>query len=367
MTIGIGILGCGAVSRMHMKAFLQWAGLCEVRAVYDIDSRQAERLARWEGASAEVCASWEDLLARDDIHAISVCTPPDLHRGPVIEALRAGKHVLCEKPLAPSLDDCDAMIAAARENGRLLGVAMQTRFNRDYERMKRVLDSGALGPLRFAQLNATYWRGERYYEAPWRGTWERQSGGVAINQALHALDVFVWLLGEVESVQADMETVQQGIEVEDVAMAMLRFRGGLPALFGCSVNAVRSEIRMDISGYAKAVSYPLGYHALLVRDGASVAPVEAAARELERIGNGSEQAGNQEPGDVHIRLMNDFLRAIAEKREPAMNGAQGRRVIEVITAIYKSASTGERVQLPIDTADPWYTTAGILKHVRRAR
>ncbi|MDF2648269.1 MAG: oxidoreductase, partial [Paenibacillus sp.] len=336
-------------------------------AVYDIDREQAERLAVWDGASADVCASWEELLARDDIHAVSVCTPPDLHRGPVIQALQAGKHVLCEKPLAPSLADCDAMIAAARESGRVLGVAMQTRFSWDYERMKRVLDSGELGPLRFAQLNATYWRGKRYYEAPWRGTWERQSGGVAINQALHALDVFVWLLGEVESVQADMETVEPGIEVEDVAMAMLRFRGGVPALFNCSVNAVRSEIRMDISGYAKSVSYPLGYHALTVRDGANTGPDEAAVRELERIGNGSEQEEKREPDYLHIRLMDDFLRAIEERREPAMNGEQGRRVIEVITAIYKSASTGERVHLPIDSADPWYTTEGILERVRRAR
>ncbi|WP_158289413.1 Gfo/Idh/MocA family protein [Paenibacillus flagellatus] len=359
---GIGIIGCGAISRAHVNGYRAFPERCDVRAVYDVRRESADELVRWMGGGVDVCGSMRELLARDDIDIVSVCTPPFAHKEPVLDALRAGKHVLCEKPFAPSLADCDEMIGEAEARGLALGVSLQGRFRRDYRQLKHMLDNRLLGDIRFAQMNGLYWRGESYYEAAWRGTWEKQSGGVMMNQAIHPLDIFVWLLGDAESVLAEMDTFGRGIEVEDFAAATIRFRSGALGQVTCTANSVQTEVSLKLSGATRAVGIPLSFHAVREDERGHMVPDEEGVRELARM---ADEIGDGPKG--HAACIGDLLRAIEEGSSPDVDGAEARRVIEVITALYKSASTGERVKLPIGRDDPWYTTDGILAHVRRGR
>lgn len=358
---GVGIIGCGAISRLHLKAYRELAEDCGIVALADLSRDKAEALAASAGVEAAVYADYRELLVREDIDVVSVCTPPFAHKGPVIDALRAGKHVIVEKPFAPSLADCDEMIEAARQADRKLVVTFQYRYRRDFNQMKYVLGQELLGPLTFAQMNGLYWRGDRYYEVDWRGTWKSECGGVTINHAIHPLDIFLWLMGEAESVYAEMNTMAHGIEVEDLSLAAIRFHSGAVGQIACTVNSVKSGITMEFSGKSKAASIPLAFHA--VREDERGFPVadEASAEELAETARQAVPDGT----DDHQGPIRDLFEAIRGNREPKVNGTEGRRVIELITAIYKSATLGARVSLPIAQDDPWYTTEGLHRLVKR--
>ena len=120
------------------------------------------------------------------------------HAPIAIKALRAGKHVICEKPMAGSLEECDQMIKAADENGKLLSIVAQNRYKTPHMKTKQLLDAGAIGPVLFATINSFWWRGENYYDLWWRGTWEKEGGGVLVNQSVHQLDLLLWLYCRVD-------------------------------------------------------------------------------------------------------------------------------------------------------------------------
>lgn len=360
MTFGIGIIGCGAISNHHAKAYVELNRDCVIRAVADLNRTKAEQLAASIGGTVSVYEDYRELLSRDDIDVVSVCTPPFAHKGPVMDALYAGKHVLVEKPFAPSLADCDEMIEASKKAGKKLVVTFQYRYRQDFNQIKHLLDQGLLEPLTFAQMNGLYWRGDKYYEVDWRGTWKSECGGVTINHAIHPLDIFLWLMGEAESVNAEMHTMAHDIEVEDLSFAVIRFKSGAVGQIACTVNSVKSDIRMEFSGKRQSVSIPLAFHAVRedergfpIADEEGVRALTAAAQAID--------SGN----DDHTGPIRDLFQAIRENREPKVGGREGRRVIELITALYKSATTGERVSLPITKDDPWYTTSGLQDLVKK--
>ena len=357
---GIGIIGCGNVSRSHAKAYQSLADQCDIKAVADPQRERAAALAASVGEGVGVYEDYRKLLERDDIDVVSVCTPPFAHLEPVIEALKAGKHVLVEKPFGPSLEDCDRMIEAARRYGRKLCVTFQYRYRQDFNQIRHLIRTGALGPIVFAQMSGLYWRGDAYYDVAWRGTWATECGGVTMNQAIHPLDIFLWLMGDVESVYAETDTVAHDIEVEDWSAAILKFRNGAVGQVLCTVNSVQSDIRMVFSGKTRGVSIPLAFHAVCENEGGFPVADEQGVKELERLA--SEIASGT---DDHTGPIRDLLQAIREGRDPTVSGEEGRRVIEIITAIYKSAATGQRVMLPIPKDDPWYTTEGLHRLVKK--
>lgn len=358
---GVGIVGCGGISGAHAKGYLALGDQCEIKAVSDLYIDKAERLASNIGGEVDVYKDYQDLLARPDIDVVSICTPPYAHKAPVIDALKAGKHVLVEKPFAGSLQDCDEMIETSRAACKNLCVTFQYRYRQDFNQIRHLIRSGAIAPITFAQMSGLYWRGNAYYAVPWRGNWDTECGGVTMNHAIHPLDIFLWLMGDPESVYAEMDTAAHEVQVEDVSMAMLRFRSGAMGQIACTVNSVKSDIRMEFSGLTKAASIPLAFHAVKQNEGGFPVPDEDGVREMEKI------AGEIAHGtDDHTGLINDLFMSIREKREPLVNGTEARRVIEVITGIYKSATTGMRVTFPIRPDDPWYTTEGLHRLVRKA-
>ncbi|MCU6707849.1 Gfo/Idh/MocA family oxidoreductase [Paenibacillus sp. J5C_2022] len=363
---GIGIIGCGIIAKRHIEACRLLHDWCEIKAVSDIDLEKAEEAAALAGAQADIYADYRDMLSREDIDVIALCTPPFFHKEPAIEAFRMGKHVLCEKPLAPSLQDCDEMLEAAREHRCKLATVFQLRFLPDIQKMKHIMSSGMMGPVVFAQMSGNYWRGSNYYDVPWRGKFETESGGVTMNHSIHTLDLFLWLMDTpLASVQAEMDTLNHDIEVEDLSLAMFRFQSGAAAQVSCSLNTVKEGHAMSFSSDRHYVSYPYFVHAVRQTEQGGAKMDAEEVRRLESVAAKAKPQLDM-PKPSHCDCYYDLFQSIVYDEEPSVSGLEGRRTIEAITAIYKSATLGRKVELPIVAGDPWYTTEGIIANVKKS-
>lgn len=359
--IGVGIIGTGGISRAHVRGYSAFPDACRIVAVCDIDAERAKEAAAQIGDDVAHYDSYESMLQRDDIELVSVCTPPFVHAPAAVAALEAGKHVLVEKPMAASPAECDAMIAAADRAGKLLSVVFQNRWRADWWRAKAVVDKGLLGPLHFGKADCLWWRGRKYYDLWWRGTWEQECGGATINHAIHLIDGFLWLMGDVESVYAEYHALNHAIEVEDTSMALLRFKSGAVGQITSSVSLHHNLDRVEITGESAGMSVPWAIHAMKER------PNGFGDRDAERIHEieGFASQINPPEHEGHANQIADVIDAIRTQRQPLVDGREGRRAVEVITAIYKSASEGTRVTLPLRPDDPFYTTAGLRENVKR--
>jgi UDP-N-acetyl-2-amino-2-deoxyglucuronate dehydrogenase len=351
-TVGVGIIGAGGIAAAHAKAYQMLGTKAHLIGVADIDEERARAFARryeipvWSSED-------EDILKRDDIHVVSLCLPHHLHAPVAIAALQAGKHVLVEKPMAISLEEADAMIRAAQKARRRLSVVFQLRFESDVQRARLILERGLIGAPFYAEASCLWWRRPMYYENSWRGKWATEGGGAVINQAIHHLDLLIYLLGMPQRVYAEIDTVAHQIEVEDWCLATLYWEG-LKASFCASTCA---ELETDSSRLLI-----LGAHGSL-----QMFPFRPHSRHEERhlqIGEACRAIPEQEiPG--HTAEIHDFVYSVLENREPRVSATEGRRALELITAIYQSAFTREVVHLPLATDSPCYTTAGKLEMARR--
>src|SRR5262245_27167044 len=220
------LIGCGKVGQIQARA-LQSLPESEFVAVCDSDQSRAAAFAETYGARPYTDVP--TMITESAVQAVFICTPHPLHARPAILAAEAGVHALVEKPLAASLEDCDAMLAAARKAGVKLGVISQRRWYEPVLRMKRAIESGKLGRPVLGTFTMYSWRDEAYYRSdPWRGKWDTEGGGVLINQSPHMIDLLLWLMDdrvvEVSGYRANLN--HPSMEVEDSAVAILRFRGG---------------------------------------------------------------------------------------------------------------------------------------------
>ncbi|MBR1585766.1 MAG: Gfo/Idh/MocA family oxidoreductase [Clostridia bacterium] len=231
---GVGVIGCGMISGNHFHA-LSKLDNAVLRAVCDIDEERLNQAMAEQGVPG--CADWRQLIARPDIDAVHICVPHYLHAEISIAALRAGKHVLCEKPMGVSLAEAQAMRDAARETGRTLTVCFQNRYNGASKRMKEVIEEGGLGQLQGGSAFVAWNRAEPYYtKSPWRGAWKTEGGSVLINQAIHTLDLLRYLAGDLQLRGCTMSAKRLGetIETEDTCDMLLTDRRGGRYLFYAS-------------------------------------------------------------------------------------------------------------------------------------
>ncbi|MFW5756571.1 MAG: Gfo/Idh/MocA family protein, partial [Tangfeifania sp.] len=221
----IAILGCGKVAHLHAKAIENLPN-SRLAAVW---SRTPESAEKFAGHYQTLPFSdIEKMIKKADIDLAIVCTPHPFHREPTIAAAIAGAHVLVEKPLASTLEDCDAMIAACRKSGVKLGVISQRRWYAPVMRVKKAIADGKIGKPVFGTINMLGWRDKNYYDIDaWRGTWEMEGGGVLVNQAPHQLDILLWCMGEIDEVYGLWKNLNHPyIEVEDTAVAIVKFKNG---------------------------------------------------------------------------------------------------------------------------------------------
>lgn len=358
--IKTALVGCGKVGHLHAAAL---KNLPESEFVA-VCGRTAEKANSFAG-KYDVAAFTDvrEMLAKSKAEAICVCTPHPEHADPTIAAARAGVHALVEKPLASSLADCDAMLAAARENKTIISTVCQRRFYPPCQRIRRAIDEGKIGTPVLGTATVFGWRDEAYYKSdPWRGTWKLEGGGVLVNQSPHQLDLLTWYLGEIDEVFGYWGNLNHPyIEVDDTAVAVVRFKnGGLGNIVVSNSQNPALNAHVSVHGANGAsLGVQTDRGAMFVPGLSNIS--EAPFNDIWTI-SGEEQFlppwkeedarlfASVNPMEYFHRLqIQDFLRAIIERRPPAITGEDGRRTVELFAAIYQATREKKAVKFPLSS------------------
>jgi predicted dehydrogenase len=370
--IKAAIVGAGNIARLHIQGFLTFPKRCEVTHLVDIYPEKMERTNAAHKLNAKMSGSYKDLLKDPSVDLVSICTPPYTHAEIAIACLKAGKHVIVEKPMAASLEECDAMIRAAKKSGTVFSPVAQNRFRDPIKNLKAVLDSGYAGKVTHAQIDSFWWRGHSYYDLWWRGTWEKEGGGCTLNHAVHHIDMLAWMLGRPSEVSAMISNAaHDNAEVEDISVAVMRYgknsgsglcaKGAL-AQVTASVIHHGEEQQLVFQGEKARVSAPWKVAACVAKpNGFPEGRDEALEKKLTKFYE-SQRALKY---IAHTGQIDNVLTAIETGADYLIKGEDGRLTIELITAIYKAASGGMVVKLPVGKKDPFYTVEGIMKAVPR--
>jgi len=342
---GIGIVGTGVIAATHAAAIAAVPG-ARLVAVTDVVPERAIQFAGSHGCAAE--PGLDALLARDDIDVVSVCVPSGLHAEVGIQAAAAGKHLVVEKPIDVSLAAADRLIDAADAAGVAMTVISQHRFDPGLVELRGLIDEGVLGRLVLGEASTKWYRSQGYYDSgAWRGTWALD-GGSLMNQGIHYVDLLRWVMGPVTEVSAVCATQDHQIEVEDTALAVLRFSSGAVGTVVSSTAVFPGFAqRLEVSGTGGTVVVEDGeiVHRALTSDSPDLG---LRGTLLPRPTAEPGAAANAAALDVasHAAQIADLLAAVEQGREPSVTGRSGRDALEVVCAIYESAREGRPVALP---------------------
>jgi UDP-N-acetyl-2-amino-2-deoxyglucuronate dehydrogenase len=353
-----GLIGCGKVGHLHAAA-LRSLEESEFVAVCGRTVEKVQTFAKQYGVAAYTDVG--EMIAKSKVEMVCICTPHPEHATPTVAAARAGAHVLVEKPLASSLADCDAMLAAARTSGVMLGTVYQRRFYPPCQRIHQAIAAGKLDKPVLGTAVVLGWRDEAYYRSdPWRGSWKGEGGGVLINQSSHQLDLLLWYLGEVEEVFGYWANMNHPyIEVDDTAVAVVRFKSGAlgnivvsnsqnPALHarvsvhganGGSVGVQTDGGMMFVPGMSKIAEPPFNDIWTVRGEEQLLAQWKEEDVRLFNSVDATEY--------FHRLQIEDFLCAIIERRPPLVTGEEGRRSVELFTAIYRTTRDRKIARFPL--------------------
>jgi len=357
--IKVAIIGAGAIANTHIEGLLKFQEKCQIVAIADIYTDKAHEKVTRFGLKAAVFEDYKKLFAETEVDLAVIVTPPFAHADATISALNTGVNVLLEKPMATSLEECDAMLAAAEKSGKMLSVVAQNRYKTPMMKLKAVLDSGMAGEIQHAQVDSFWWRGQNYYDLWWRGTWEKEGGGCTMNHAVHHIDLFQWMMGMPAEIQAVIANLNHdNSEVEDFSTAVLFYKDGRVGQVTASLVHHGENQRMIFQGDKASIAVPWRVQASTAMDNGFP---EANPALEEKI----NQLYDQLPEvkfDGHDGQIANVLAALNGEEELLIDGVAGRSTIELVTAIFQSGATGQRVKLPMKPADPFYTREGILKN-----
>ena len=332
-TIRFGILGCGLAAGFHASAIRAAEG-ASLAAVCDVSLPRAEAFAAEYG-----CAAYGDVqafAADPEIDAVCVCTPSGYHAENAVVLLRAGKHLLIEKPLAVNEAQAKAVLDAAKESERTVGVVSQLRCCPDVRQLKELIASGALGRPVSAQLSMIYHRDEAYYKnSAWHGTLALDGGGALINQGIHGVDLLLWMLGRVKRVSAAKATLRHTIEAEDTLAALLEFESGCLCTLSAATSVAHGQPRtLTVFGTKGS--------AVLTEDKLTSLVTEEGGQTIENAE--SAYLSHNDPGaippEAHRNVIRDFCNALNEGRRPISDGVDGYNALALINAAYAAAELG---------------------------
>ncbi len=351
------IVGCGVIGKTHAEAIGAVPG-AQLVAVADEDLERARSLAAAHGATPY--ASLGEMLDREQLDVVDVCTPSGQHGEHACQVMRAGRHVVVEKPMEITREAMDRMLRVQRETGVKLAVISQHRFDPASQRVQGLIQEQALGRLALGNAHVPWWRSQAYYDSgAWRGTRELDGGGVLMNQSIHSIDLLQWFMGPVRAVQAYADTLVHRMETEDVAVAVLRFASGALGTVAATTGAypgvtTRVEVFGD-RGSAVIEGDRLRYLRLARDDQEETSAYGQASQALPEP---DEETGGDEDGDgstagnpaalsanTHAQQIADMVRAIREDGTPLVDGHAARHPVEIILAIYESARTHREVIL----------------------
>ena len=349
---GFGIVGCGMVADFHAQAIAAMKG-GHLACVFSRNKANAQRVAKKHG-----CAAYTDyaaFLAHPGLHIVTIATPSGAHLEPIEKAAVAGKHIACEKPIEVTLERVDKVIQVCKKNKVMLAGIFQRRFNEATQVFKKAVEAGRLGKITLADAYIKWYRTQEYYDSGyWRGTWQLDGGGALINQSIHTIDLLYYLAGDVKWVCAFADrTIHKRIEAEDNAVAILKFK-----------NGAMGVIEGSTSCYSR-LGHPAEVH-LCGSDGSIFMQDDSFTvwdfkkrrsndnKIMQKFGarQGGPGAGAADPAAIsyvpHQKNFEDMVKAIKKGTKPMVDGAEGRKSIEIILAIYRSALKGGKpVQLPL--------------------
>lgn len=332
-TMRFAIVGAGVLAPLHAEA-ISHNPQAELIAIADIRLEKAKHLAQ-KFPDVATYTDYEKMLKREDIDVVCVCVPSGLHEQVVVAAAQAGKHVFCEKPLEITLEKADRILEACHTNNVKLGVAFQRRTLPAAMAARKVIEEGKLGRLIMGNAYLKYYRSPEYYRsADWRGTWEWDGGGALMNQGIHGTDLIQWLTGGVVSVYAYTDTLVREIEVEDTAVALLKYKNGAFGVIQATTSVYpEQETRLELNGSRGSIAFAdSGVKMWKFFD--EVPLPDLTMKQPEYLSVNS-----------HALLIDDMIWAIREDRDPIVTGEEARKSLQIILSIYESSMTGEAVML----------------------
>lgn len=343
--IGFGIIGAGMIAATHAAAVKSNSN-CHLVGVFDSVKGKAKAFCEKNGGIPY--EDQEEFFANPEIQAVSIATPSGVHLESALAALRAGKHVIIEKPLEITPERCDQILALAREKNLKVSGVFQSRFYAAPRLIKKAIDEGRFGKLTLVDAQIKWFRSQEYYDSgAWRGTWAIDGGGALMNQGIHAIDLLTWFAGPAEEVQAFTATLNhERIEVEDTAVAAVRFKNGALGVIEGATSVYPGFLKkIEICGTDGSVV--LEEEALKTWTFKKEKPEDA---EIRKQFSGNEFAGGAaDPGAInyegHRLQFQDFAEAIIEDRPLFLSGDQASQAVRLICAIYKSAQSHGPVAL----------------------
>lgn len=354
---GFGIVGCGMVSDFHAKAILAMKG-GHLSCVYSRKRKNAERLAKTSGAAAYT--DYTQFLNHPGLDIVTIATPSGAHLEPAQKAAEAGKHIVCEKPLEITLERIDKMIATCEKNRVILAGILQRRYFDSVKIFKKAVDSGRLGKITLADACVKWYRSQKYYDSGgWRGTWKLDGGGALMNQSIHTIDLLYYLAGDVEWVSAFAgRAIHKRIETEDNAVAVLKFKNGAMGVVEGSTSCYSKK------GHPAEVHMCGSDGSIVLRDDRFAVWEFKKGRSNDRkilqkfgVDTRSGGVGAADPAAMgfieHQKNFEDVVRSLKKGTTPLVDGWQGRKSVEIILAIYRSALAGGKpVKLPLKRTPP---------------
>lgn len=340
------LIGCGRISVNHIAA--AQANKLDIVAISDVlpDKMVAKREKFALGAGTKSYIDYKEMLVKERPDLVAICTESGKHAAIAIDCIEAGCHVIIEKPIALSLADADAIIRHAKERGVKVCTSHQNRFNKSIQKIREAVEQGRFGKMFYGTAHIRWCRDENYYkQATWRGTWE-QDGGALMNQCIHNIDLLRWMMGdEVEEVVGMTDRLNHPyIDCEDLGIALVRFKNGSYGIIEGTTDVYPKNMEETL--------YLFGERGTVKVGGASVNKIEAW-----QFADGKDneetiiEEFHENPPNIygfgHTPLYADMIDAIRNNRAPYVNGEAGRRALEMVLAIYKSAAEGKSVKLPL--------------------
>lgn len=332
------IVGTGGIARSHAQAVQALAEDVEIVAAVDIDPERVEAFREAHGVPAGYTDA-QEMLRREQPDLVQIATPPALHVDLSIAALEAGAWVICEKPLCASVEEVDRLLEVEQRTGRYCAVNFQWRYGSAAAHVRRMIENETYGRPLVAVCNTLWYRDAAYYAVPWRGTWESELGGVSTGQAIHIMDLLLYLLGDWSEIRAMMATLDREIEVEDVLLAMLRFDSGTLASITNSVLSPRQEsyLRLDFQRATVELTTLYGYS----NENWRFTPLDGAATPPPI--EGSDRA-------AHVSVLKHVLECMRTGERPLTSGSVARRTVEFWSSLYEAARSGEPVKRNVKEA-----------------
>ena len=354
--IKVAIVGNGGICPAHVEAYLQFPERCKIVALVDIIPGKAQKMKERFGLDCETYEDHHDILGLD-IDLVDICTPPYTHAEIAINALKAGINVISEKPMAASLQECDAMIRARDESGKKLSIIAQNRFRKSIRDVKALVDSGLPGKVRNVRIDSFWFRAHCYYDLWWRGTWEKEGGGCTLNHAVHHIDMLGWMMGLPQKVTSILaNTGHDNAEVEDLSVSIMEYPGAL-ATVTASVVHHGEEQQVEFQCEKAKVSAPFDCFASITHSNGF--PEKDPDPEFRKQAEEYLATLPEMKYVRHTGQIENVLTALETGGDVAITAEDGRRTIELITAIYESGSLHHSVDLPLAKDDPFYTVEGI--------